>query len=582
MATINIGAQRAERAIQAQMMINQFMRQTGIGSNQPTNVERAYSELEEQERWEAEEARRQTESEQRVRISESEHQRKLNEFDQMQDLRERQRNFDEWKGTEDVKRGIEESGRQERELGMRKPLWEAQTGEARARTGLVQEQTRGERDENKRKQNEALTADATRTHNFYISQVQQGKPMSVEDTDRFEQAERMLSGNPHFQVERNPDHTWKVDKELVRMTVMNPDGTPNANFAKDAREVEKPYNAFSQLLSDAKAAEKQGADAVTMKWYKDKIWQQTAPTLGQTEGFIVKQMLDEDNIDGAMDAINMFRKSSAPVVKVPDPRERIDYKGSLKMASQLEDIQTRYQALKDKNKLPVGYLKQPVFDILTKVGKDDPEIQAFRMRVNQFRAKYTLYLSGRATTNEERDDIQKQIPSNFSSFQTFELALPEFRNGLLQDAAIDAGIAKSYGMFVPPGVPVLEPSDVLARDGKLPNVLLDKGAYLSGPAIENHVRGTRAIGNKINQQGVGGPAGNFRNWRAPSRGQESLPGEGQALGAGDMSTETPVGQESDSGTGFDASQFQNPDFAQQLWDKQEEIYREHPDLRPGQ
>src|SRR5262245_26175955 len=163
-------------------------------------------------------------------------------------------------------------------------------------------------------------------------------------------------------------------------------------------------------------------------------------------------MLDEGNIDGAMDAINMFRKSSAPVIKVPDPRERIDYKGGLKMIAQLQDIQDRYDALKKANKIPVGYLKQPVFDILQKLGKDDKDVQSFRMRLNQFRSKYTLYLSGRATTNEERDEITKQLPSNFTSFETFELALPQFMDGLKQDSAIDAGVAKAYGYTVPRNV----------------------------------------------------------------------------------------------------------------------------------
>jgi len=564
-----------DAAIQRMMYITQFMERSGVLGNEPSNVERVMGNLEDEELKRKQYERQLDESRSRQAIAESEHNRRLQEFDENLAFRQKQEDFDRWKGTEEVKRGYEKSAQDRAEHEARLPLIQAQTAETNARIGLVEEQTLGQKAENERHTSEGMVDDANRTRSLLIAKAQR-QPLSREDTDDLENAERVIGKNPHYQVDRNPDGTIK-NPELLARSVLNKDGTPTAEFAKGLRDVDKPYNAFSELLADAKAAQKGGADKETMQRYADKIWQQTAPTLPQVEGFIMKQMLDEGNISGAMDYANAMRKASAPVVKIPDPRERIDYKGTVKMVNRLDELTNTYLDLKRRNKIPVGYLRQPFFDILEKAGKSDPEIEAFRMQAHQFRAKYTLFLSGRATTDAERTDIQKQIPSVFNSQATFERALPEFMNGLKEDAAIDMGIAKSYGQKVPNGVPILDPGEVLAKGGKLPKTLLDSGAYLSSDAIENHVRGQAVIQRRLSAQGVGGIDANARNrefYRNYGKGEvDTSAGEENA-----QSTETPVGVVEKPA--FDPTQYTDPEMAASIQEQLERAYQEHPELRP--
>jgi hypothetical protein len=567
---VNLRAKNQEAALQRMMYIQQFLQKSGVSGNEPSNVERVMSEQEDQALKEKQFERQRLESEQRINIAQSEHDRKMQEFDENLNFRQKQEDFDRWQGTEQVKRGLEKQGLEEQETKARLPLLQAQTEETHMRTRYAEQQTLGQQLENDRKSNEGMVDDARRRRSLIIAKAQRlqpGQPLSREDTDDLEDAERVMGANPHYQVDRNPDGTLKNTEALAR-SVIDKDGNPSAQFAKDLHDADKPYNSFSQLLSDAKTAQRNGADKETMAHYADKIWQETAPTLPQVEGYIMKQMLDEGNISGAMDYANAMRKASAPVVKIPDPRERIDYKGTMKMVSRLDDLTTKYLDLKKRGKIPVGYLRQPFFDVLEKAGKSDPEIEAFRMQAHQFRAKYTLFLSGRATTNEERADIQKQIPSVFNSQATFEKALPEFMNGLKEDAAIDMGIAQEYGQKIPQGVPVIRPADVLAKGGKLPKVLLEHGAYLSNDAVENHVRGQQVINRRLAAQGVGGIEANSRNfYRNYGKGEvDTSGGEENA-----MSTET--------APGFDPTQYTDAQQAAAVYEKLGEELKKNPGLR---
>jgi hypothetical protein len=548
------------------MYIQQFMERSGISGNEPSNVERVMAEQEEMDLRNKQFERQRLESEQRVSIAQSEHERKLQEFDENLAFRQRQEDFDRWQGTEQVKRGLEKQSLEEQETKARLPLIGAQTEETHMRTRLAEQQTLGQQMENERHTNEGMVDDARRRRSLIIAKAQR-QPLSREDTDDLEDAERIMGANPHFQVDRNPDGTLK-NQELLARSVIDKDGNPSAQFAKDLHDADKPYNSFSQLLEDAKHAQKNGGDKELMAHYADKIWQETAPTLPQVEGFIMKQMLDEGNFSGAIDYANAMRKASAPVVKIPDPRERIDYKGTMKMVTRLDDLTEKYLDLKKRGKIPVGYFRQPFFDILEKAGKSDPEIEAFRMQAHQFRAKYTLFLSGRATTNEERADIQKQIPSVFNSQATFEKALPEFMNGLKEDAAIDMGIAQEYGQKIPQGVPVIRPADVLAKGGKLPKVLLEHGAYLSNEAVENHVRGQAVIQRRLSAQGVGGIERNARNfYRTYGQGEvDTSAGEENA-----QSTET--------APGFDPTQYSLPDQAASIYQQMGDAFKKNPELR---
>jgi hypothetical protein len=567
------------------MYIQQFMERSGISGNEPSNVERVMAEQEEMDLKERQFERQRLESEQRVSIAQSEHERKLQEFDENLAFRQKQEDFDRWRGTEDVKRGLEAQDINRQELEAKKPLYGAQTEETHMRTRLVESQLLGQQGENERNTNEGLATEANLTRSTLISKAATQGYLSPADTDSYENAERILGHNPHMQVDRNPDGTI-AHPELLPRAVLNKDGTPTADFAKGLREADRPYNSFSELLADAKNAKAAGASPEMMKHYEDKIWQQTAPMKGQVEGFIMKQMLDEHNIEGAMDYGNAMRRASAPLVKIPDPRERIDYKGTIKMVSRLQKLQDDYWALKKANKIPVGAIKQPFWNFLAYTGKDDPDLQAFRLEAEQFRAKYTLFLSGRATTNEERADIQMQIPGIFSSFQTFEKALPDFMAGLKEDAAIDAGIAKAYGQQIAPNVPVIDPGTVLARDGKLPNVLLEHGAYLSGDAIGSHVKGQQVISRRIAAQGVGGIAGNARNSPEGDRSFYANYGKGNEEGLPQMegapepsSTETPLGVEQSEGGEYSPEQLQQ--MGADIENQRQEIYKEHPELDPN-
>jgi hypothetical protein len=124
------------------------------------------------------------------------------------------------------------------------------------------------------------------------------------------------------------------------------------------------------------------------------------------------------------------------------------------------------------------------------------------------KGEYLLYLSGRAATDAERDDLSNRIPTIFDSPQTFRQSLPQFKDKVSEDMSIDAGILHSFGLQAPEGVPILDPGTIMKRDGKLPDLILEGGYYIPGDMAAKHIQGIGVIGGQ-GSMNLGGE-GEFR------------------------------------------------------------------------
>ena len=501
-----------QRSLEQQLMIADYLRRGRLAAGAYTSD--YLDDLEKQRNIEIEQRRRQQETDSNIREGEER-------------IRIQQGGLDleTWRtGREDVRA----ESRLASALRTDRAQEEASRASAeasRAHAGLFKEQTAGEYEENVRKQNDFIHEYADRRSNAALAQIARGEPLDKNATDVWEKALRVQTGNDDLYLPRNAEGGWAGDPKTALRGVVDKDGKPTAEFAAKIRDLEKPFSEFGQLVADAQEARASGLSPTEMQPYVDRIRRETAPTSpGQVEAYIAQTLLDDGNVEGAMDALTQLRGASKTVIKIPDPKERDARRNQLTMVADMNDIEKDFDMLLKSGRIPVTAYRQPMFDALAYLGKDDPYIQTFRKKLDNFKARYLLYLSGRAATDAERNEVKNQIPSRFDSIQTFQMALPDFRDKVIRDIAIDNGIADSFGLQTDPSLPKISPGDLLKTGKPLPNYVTATGTVPSAE-VQRHVAGMARIaeGFRRAKNKVGGVT-EFRDWSLPENGMSTQDG----------------------------------------------------------
>jgi len=254
-------------------------------------------------------------------------------------------------------------------------------------------------------------------------------------------------------------------------------------------------------MGDYTQAKLNGAPPEVLKAYRDKFVKDSSMNMNELKSSMVQPFLERGDLEGAGKALAAFRNPPQP--KMPSVQERQEFSRQVRLGSELADVEQRYWKLKNEGRIPVGRLRQPFLDTLAVVETDDPELQSLRKSIEQIRAEYLLYLSGRAASDQERESIKKQIPSLFDSQQTFEQSLPEFQGKIKTNMSIDAGVLSAMGFKTPDGIPILPPSEVL-KMGPTPNIITDN-AYIPADVAGRHLKGIGVLGTQI------GGSGEFRD-----------------------------------------------------------------------
>jgi len=535
MPVIDLRGRKQERQAQMLMMMQQFRNRSTALSGGETELERVEKEIAEAERKRAADERAERTAEAGIKADVA-----------LERQRQSKTDVDKWKAGQENILKWEEEGRKKKELEegtlpLRRAQTEeaqagtefkkAQTGEARARTLETLTKTQGERDENRRKADEAILGRAEKQRNLAYQMATMDQVVDKTGADRLEEAERLLQGNPGYVLPRNPDGSWKApDKAALGM--LDKDGNPTAKFAESLDKIQEPNSGFGKLMDDAAQAKANGAPPWVMDQYKARWVKESAMTTKELEGSMVKPFLDRGDYEGAQKALAVFRNPPTP--KMPSAEERQEFARQGRMTLQIQDIQDRYNKLKSEGRIPVGRVRQPMLDAWAAVGTDDAELQALRKDVNQMMGEYVLYLSGRAATDAERADIRTRIPSLFDSQQTFEQALPAFQGRIKTNISVDAGLLYSLGYKIPDNIPVL-PLDEIVKQGPVPNVITETG-FIPAEYMKQHIKGIGVLGRE------GKVVGGLDEWR-----QKGGPPVGAPGGATSSETEEPpMSTESDA------------------------------------
>jgi hypothetical protein len=478
------------KRLQQQMMVYEMMRKGGV-SRGDTETDKFFKELEDQRRWKTEEGRKERVAGQQITASQEESTRGQKKLDVETDLGYRKDVRDE-----------SETAAQNALRGKQGVAALAAAGASRAsatasyaHAGLLGEQTAGARLDNTKKQNDALLDRATRGHNFAMEAAHRGEAIDPIWTNQLEEYERRLSGDQHLTLPRNEDGSWKYDKDKIATSMYDEKGMPRAAYAKTLDDIAKKSSPFGQMIDDFNEVKANGGDEETLKAYRSKIWEEVAPTVGKVEGAMIKPFVDHNDIDGAMDLLGRLREKGAPKITVPNATERVKMDETINLIRDTDRIKENFVKLKQEGKMPVGFFRQPWNTIRARVGSDDQEITTFLKQLDQFRAKYVYAMTGKQMGEKERADLSSQIFNKTDSPQTFWASLPQFRNQMVEKAAVTNGIAKAYGMEPMQGVPIIDPGDVIAKGGKLPDFITESG-YVEASDVENHIKGIRVLADK--------------------------------------------------------------------------------------
>lgn len=553
MQIIDLGAKRREQKMQQMMMMQQLIGRSALGA-EGSALDRVLKEQEVQDRLDREEALREKVAKESISRQREATDAQIKRGLEASKRGEARYKLEEWQTGEQVQRGKESSARGERETRQQEMTGETTRTLQGAQTQRQRAETLGQLDENTRKQNEDLIDMANRRRNLALSKAANGEPLTPGQTDIYERDERMLSGDKSFTLQRDANGVWTPDKGTVARLTLDEKGMPKADYAKGLRDIDKPHGSFGQLIADAHEAEAKGANPETMKHFTDKIWSETAPTIPKIQGMLVKNLLDDGNVEGA-EALMGQLKSGPPKTKMPPAAQVASFGTQTRMVSELESLDSKYQDLKASGKISVGNLSQPINKIRAGIGRDDPDVQTFLKSLDRFKAKYVLYLSGRAASYAEHQEITAQVPSRFDTFSTFEKALPDFRDQLVTDMSIDAGVLHSIGYQTPEGIPLVDPWDVVKRVGHLPNIVLDHG-YIPSEVGTNTVKGIGALGRAAHANGV----------------QIGGVGEARQKGNVDMSTGSPMSTETpQAGPSDNPRDYANPPAARGLLKRKAEL-----------
>jgi hypothetical protein len=314
-------------------------------------------------------------------------------------------------------------------------------------------------------------------------------------------------------------------------------GVPTTKFGEGMEKINRPKSKYGQLVDDAlDARERSNNDPYVMSLFNDRFLKENALNKNQLEWRMSKPFLDAGDIEGATKIIGglaQIKSTKANGAKLPSVEERQEFARQSRLIKEMDDMEKEFERLISKRLMPVTALRQPFYKMLSVMGADNPEVTSFIKKVEQMKGEYLLYLSGRAATDAERDDLNNRIPTIFDSPQSFRMSLPQFKDKVTEDMSIDAGILHAFGLQAPQGVPILDPGTIMKRDGKLPDLILDSGYYIPGDMAARHIQGIGVIGGNGSKT-LGGP-GEWRQKMAPS---EQL-GESTEL-PGTMPTPSPA------------------------------------------
>jgi len=510
MPFVDLGAQRAQRAAQILQMMNEMRARSG---KRPSALDELNKEYEELKRKRAEEARQERDLESTLKTRQG-----------GLDIQGWSAGRKEIHDAEDAARAEELARKQKAHIDAQTEASRASAGasrqsieESKARTGKVELETEGERKDQKTKATEQQINRARDIENDAIRRLSMGETLTVADTDALQDARRLLTGNPSYTIPRKPDGVWDAPKNVAR-GMLDKSGIPTTKYGEGIEKIERPKSKYGQLVDDAlDARERSHNDPYVMALYEDKFFKENALNRNQLEWRMSKKFIDAGDYEGASKIIGglaQIKSTKANGAKLPSVEERQEFARQARLVKEMDDMQKEFDRLVNDGKMPVGALKQPFYKLLSIMEGDNPEVTSFIKKVEQMKGEYLLYLSGRAATDAERDDLNNRIPTIFDSPQTFRMSLPQFKDKVTEDMSIDAGILHSFGLKAPEGIPILDPGTIMKRDGKLPDLILDSGYYIPGDMAARQVQGIGIIGGN-GSVNVGG-TGEFRQKTAPS------------------------------------------------------------------
>jgi|SRR5215467_6943936 len=269
MPIIDIAGKRAERQAQMLMMMQQFRNRSTIYGGE-TELERVEKEIE-AERLKQEAAdRAERQAGASIKASEA-----------LTEQRQKKADLDQWKAGEQSTLDWQEDARKQRELTEGTlPLRKAQTGEAQARTGLIntqrdvaQQDLAAKKAWLSNQQNSALEKHTNDQWNMGVQNILSGNPSALtkDNADNLEKAGRLKFG-PGFTLPRTEDGS--LDPKAIpniAATVTDEKGQPTTKFLKGMHDAAKPYTNFEANVQAWQDATTRGRPEEA-KWYADKLW----------------------------------------------------------------------------------------------------------------------------------------------------------------------------------------------------------------------------------------------------------------------------------------------------------------------
>lgn len=395
---------------------------------------------------------------------------------------------------------------------------EAETGEATARTGLVTTQNDGARIKNEKALTDAQVAVADRHSNRVVQMAVAGQPIDKDTTDQYEKDQRYLTGNDKFTVDRNPDGSWKYDPNKIALMTTNKDGTPNATFARGARDAEKPYDQTAQLVDDIRRAKSEGWSPEQIDILNQKLRKTTAMLPNQIEGEMIQKLADNGAPDLAIQVSQEFGKplGGDKPRRMPAASEQTNMRQTMNLIGDLQASRDKLIELTNNGIIASGKMHEPYQRVLQEIEAQDPEVAKLYQDLNIGQSQYiTMMHSRRAAVSPEAIKyINDATPNKTDSVIVMKAKLDNMIKDLVHAASVDNGLFEMNHLQTYDGIPKINPMQALREDGFLPPIETDK-SYMSNQMVENHVRMIAKLGEMYKKQNIAGP-GAFRTEGQPA------------------------------------------------------------------